>query len=796
MGYYCSLPNPGTAGEPKFLISDDRALIDRWVAAENRPGFGVYYTPNPLRPGARRHGKDSIDTITDIFIDIDLRHIEESAGEAEQRLRNLLVPLSRLVSSGHGFHSSWHLKEPIAHGSPDYDAACELQRRLIDYLGGDPQVRPWSLLRLPGTLNSKEEPYVPCEAIAQGTSVDISELEEMLEIVAGTTLLTRKPMPEGNGHDHAEGEPRTAPVDIDQRLADMRYKGAGDSCINITQRDCMASLLRRDVALNEAATIILDATRRCVAGNPKTSHWNWHEEERDILWSGVCLINKDPTLVDRLPDNLRLRFQELDAAGRRPSIRRNKFGLFVGAARGPSDDPNSKKEIVRRLLLRGTTVAEVMAATGWPSVSMPAQARACELKLLKEKGEDGVTRYRGVPHGGADTSAGEDTGGARSHAEHPKHTAIDAAPFKPFDPAQLAAREWLYGGHYQRAILTATIGTGGGGKSSLGLVELVAMCTARNLLGEQPLVRCKAWYHNAEETITELYRRIAAICQHYSIPQAELEGWLCVTSGIEMPIKIATARSGKLVIDAATTEAVIRTITAREIGVACFDPLIAHHNGVENATGDMDQILREFARIAYVTDCSTEIVHHTRKPAAGQEELNVYDSRGAGAIKDAVRSMRVLNIMSKAEADRVGIDDVDRLLHFRIDRGKANMVPPTAARWRKFIGVDIPNGDNVGVVTEWTYPTEAALDIPDAICVQIQLEVGKKEYRSAAQSPDWIGKLVARLFRFDLNTKQGKGAVSRHLEVLYNKNVITLAEGSTGRHKVNIVVAGAWRPMA
>ena len=109
------------------------------------------------------------------------------------------------------------------------------------------------------------------------------------------------------------------------------------------------------------------------------------------------------------------------------------------------------------------------------------------------------------------------------------------------------------------------------------------MCTGRNLLGEQPLERCRVWYHNAEETITELYRRIAAVCQHYGIPQSELEGWLFVTSGIEMPIKIAVARGGKLLINATATEAIIRTITDNGISVACFDPLIAHHAGVEKS---------------------------------------------------------------------------------------------------------------------------------------------------------------------------------------------------------------------
>lgn len=56
--------------------------------------------------------------------------------------------------------------------------------------------------------------------------------------------------------------------------------------------------------------------------------------------------------------------------------------------------PGSKLEAVVALLKRseGCTVAEVLKATGWPSVSMPQQARAAGLTLRKEK-QDGATRY-------------------------------------------------------------------------------------------------------------------------------------------------------------------------------------------------------------------------------------------------------------------------------------------------------------------------------------------------------------------------------------------------------------------
>lgn len=63
--------------------------------------------------------------------------------------------------------------------------------------------------------------------------------------------------------------------------------------------------------------------------------------------------------------------------------------------------PNGKTKtaMVGEMLTRkgGCTTADILAATGWPSVSVPQQAKACGLTLRKEKTSGEPTRYFGIP---------------------------------------------------------------------------------------------------------------------------------------------------------------------------------------------------------------------------------------------------------------------------------------------------------------------------------------------------------------------------------------------------------------
>ena len=127
--YLFSAPNPGTEGKPKALRSDDVILVERWTKAEDRPGFAVYYCPNPLKPEATSHGKDSLAAIEQVFADIDFNRIVETPEQATEKLAVLLLESSELVDSGHGYHVKYQLKEAVAHDDPELKTCAHCKPR-------------------------------------------------------------------------------------------------------------------------------------------------------------------------------------------------------------------------------------------------------------------------------------------------------------------------------------------------------------------------------------------------------------------------------------------------------------------------------------------------------------------------------------------------------------------------------------------------------------------------------------------------------------------------------------------
>jgi len=221
-----------------------------------------------------------------------------------------------------------------------------------------------------------------------------------------------------------------------------------------------------------------------------------------------------------------------------------------------------------------------------------------------------------------------------------------------------------------------------------------------------------------------MLRRVWAICEHYAIDPHSLSGKLFLNSGRDTSLIVAKQAQGHVIATPAVDE-VIDEMRRNNIGVLQVDPLISAHDAVENVNDQMRPVFDAFTRIANEANAAVDLIHHTRKQAAGFSATpgDMESARGAGALAGAVRSARTINVMSQAEAERHGIEESKRRWYIRVDDAKGNMSAPSdQADWYERQSVEIATGDHVGTLGRWTPPdafdglsNETARDILNAI---------------------------------------------------------------------------------
>lgn len=393
----------------------------------------------------------------------------------------------------------------------------------------------------------------------------------------------------------------------------------------------------------------------------------------------------------------------------------------------------------------------------------------------------------------------QDAGAHRGGGRSTKPPLITAQPYIWRDPATIPPRRWLYGRHYVRGYVSATIAPGGLGKSSLCLVEAVAMATGRSLLGVEPRRRLKVWYWNGEDPLDEIERRIAAILLHFGIDRQEIDGWLFISSGRDQPLIIAERKRDQTALNLPTIDALKRQIFDRQIDVFMADPFVSVHAVPENDNGAINLVAKSFADIAGDTASSIDLIHHVRKSGTGQIETTIEDARGAGALMGAVRSARVLNVMSIDEADKAGVTRENRRSFFRVDNGKSNMAAALdRAVWRRLVSVPLGNAtdddpqDFVGVVTPWTMP--GAFDGISADDLQAaQSAIAAGEWAENVQSGNWAGYAIADALGLPSSTSTEKQRLKTLLSTWIEKGALRVEhrhDTKKGRTKP-VVVVGA-----
>jgi hypothetical protein len=365
---------------------------------------------------------------------------------------------------------------------------------------------------------------------------------------------------------------------------------------------------------------------------------------------------------------------------------------------------------------------------------------------------------------------------------------IEPTIFEWLDPTTIPPRQWLYGRHYMRGMVSATAGIGGAGKSSVLIVEAISMAIGRDLLHDGQALTVgpiKVWLHNGEDPMEELQRRFAAAMQHYGVTKDDLGDRLRVTSGRDTPIMVAEvlADGGRLLVPTEHGRLLGEAIKREEIAVFIADPFVTLHRVNENDNVMVDGVMTIIRNLAHETGCAIELAHHFRK--LGTADASVDDVRGASSIIGACRSVRIVSQMTKEEGERYGLPDDERRSYIWLQNGKANMLPPIhARRWMHMTSVDLGNAappfasDKVGVPQGWE-PPESSLTLtsPEFRAVRTairNIEQPINALRYDLRASGWVGRLIAKTLELDVEEASVRYNIKATIERWIQQNTLAV----------------------
>jgi hypothetical protein len=572
-------------------------------------------------------------------------------------------------------------------------------------------------------------PLASLPELSAATAIQLFEhLSEVLIVEHDYTIIERSDERVSNTNGHK--------FDCAAAWAALQPSG---SSVEDCQRRVMLSRLQHGVHPNDIEVECVDETMRVAdaAGLDWTREVEI-DEVRDRLRMQFETATHNHTVVPNwLPPEWHIKAEEILKSNRRLSIGHNLSGWFI-----------------RR---QGVVSANEENVT-------EEEARAEEEPRAEEK---------------ADSDNGNGDNGSLLRS------------FRPIDVQSFPMRQWLYGKHYQRRCVSATVSPGGFGKTSLQVVEALVMTTGLPLLGEQPGERLKVWYHSGEEPIEEIERKILAACQHFEIPQEQLVDWLFLDSGNQTKLSVANGY-GELHMHDATIRKIAEALGGCGADVAMLDPLVTLHTVSEQDNMKMNAVVGVFRELATDLNIGIDLSHHTRKRANGtSSDYEAEDARGASAVHDAVRAMRMINHMSEKEAEDLCIPPHERMSYIRVDRGKGNYTPARLAVWRRFVNVVLPNGgsgmpgDEVGVLTPFDYPGAGAPSAARAEAEQIaeqlflrllnQFHVNGRNVNDKPNGTHYAPKLFAEEAEAKA-ARIGKAAFEGAMRRLFSQSKIELEE--------------------
>lgn len=307
--YFCSFTNERGEGGERRVATRSPGHVADFMHKWDKPGRGMYFGMSTVKPGAKRNKENCVKTPA-LWTDQDFGKIydcpadpAEARGFVLEKLKRLKYQPSIIVFSGGGVHCYWLLKEPLQ-TQDEMERIEGTLRQLADVSAGDlPVCQVASVLRLPGSHNTKDGAFTEVEIIELHPErrYDIEDLEEWLSEQSPVMLrkVRESAEPAGAPEDpddffaqYAKRFNLKPPIDVQQRLEGMMFMGGGDSSVHQTQLQCTAALLNAGVPKDEVAATVLAYTRR--AAGEYGTRWNWRREERNIVKMCEDWIKKHP----------------------------------------------------------------------------------------------------------------------------------------------------------------------------------------------------------------------------------------------------------------------------------------------------------------------------------------------------------------------------------------------------------------------------------------------------------------------------------------------------------------------
>lgn len=349
-----------------------------------------------------------------------------------------------------------------------------------------------------------------------------------------------------------------------------------------------------------------------------------------------------------------------------------------------------------------------------------------------------------------------------------------------FDEASIEPRKWIYAHHYLRSFVSVLASAGGIGKTSLQIVEALAIVTGRPLLGEEVKERTNVWIVNLEDPLEEIQRRVLAAMKHYGIKPDEVRGRLFVNAGRDFSLKFGIQTREGVLPNTKLVEYLCAKIPEKQIGCVFIDPFVGAHSINENDNMAVNAIVAEIRRVADETKSAIGLVHHIRK--GNGDDATIDSVRGAGSLIGAARAARVVNRVSEDDAVKLGVDPDQAKGIFRVDDGKQNLAPPAdKSTYRQMVGVKIDNGEWIGVCVPFELPDEWKGMTDKVVNEMLRLielgpktDDGSEEYYSIRpQDRDrFVGRVITTFAFDDPKHMKNEGQAKRIIKTWHERGLI------------------------